>query len=164
MQAAPVAWEHALLVQGTVEVVQRIKPPAMCALVLAPEVVQVALVLVIIHVPAVVQVAVMDHVVPVHIIAVLVQVVPDVVVVEAVITVAIPVVTLHVPVAVKEIVTDNAHPATDAAPAVVVTAHVQWDAIAVAMQVRMRMYKEENQMGNEVYHNNRGGVNSYMRN
>ena len=147
MQAAPVAWEHALLVQGTVEVVQRIKPPAMCALVLAPEVVQVALVLVIIHVPAVVQVAVMDHVVPVHIIAVLVQVVPDVVVVEAVITVAIPVVTLHVPVAVKEIVTDNAHPATDAAPAVVAMVHVRLDVTAVVMLVCMRMYKAGDEYG-----------------
>ena len=147
MQAAPVAWEHALLVQGAVEVVHRIKPPAMCALVLAPEVVRVALVLVIIHVPAVAQVAVMDHVVPVHIIAVLVQVVPDVVVVEAVITVAIPVVTLHVPVAAKPIAMDNAHPATDVVPVVDVMVHVRLDVIAVVMLVYMQIYKAGDEYG-----------------
>ena len=103
MQAAPVAWEHALLVQGTVEVVQRIKPPAMCALVLAPEVVQVALVLVIIHVPAVAQVAVMDHVVPVHIIAVVVQAVPAVPV-----AMAAPVVVGPVVITVLELVQETA--------------------------------------------------------
>lgn len=46
--------------------------------------------------------------------------------------------TLHVPVDAKPIAMVNALRATDAAPAVVVTAHVQSDAIATATQVYMQ--------------------------